>query len=95
MSLLSSEIHDFMLEFDHVFFLKSHTALPPLSPAHGLTFEVELFMFIDQCLSLFSSPGFISFLFFYLFSIPLPVRYLNLFEVLTVCSKKCPERRFD
>ena len=93
-SLLSSEIHDFMLEFDHVFFLKSHTALPPLSPAHGLTFEVELFMFIDQYLPLSSSPGFTSvFLFIYLFSIPLPVWYLNLFEVLTVCLKKCPEMK--
>ena len=31
--------------------------------AHGLIFEVELFMFIDQHLSLSSSPSFISFLF--------------------------------
>ena len=49
-------------------------------------------MFIDQSLPLSSSPGFTSF-FFYLFSIPLPIRYLNLFEVLKVCLKKCPEMK--
>ena len=65
------------------FFILYFLGCIPLSPAHGLIFEVELFMFIDQCLPLSSSSGFISFL-FYLFSIPLPVRYLNLFEVLTV-----------
>ena len=48
-------------------------------------------MFIDQSLPLSSSPGFTSF--FYLFFIPLPIRYLNLFEVLTVCLKKCPEMK--
>ena len=56
-----------------------------------LIFEVELFMFIDQSLPLSSSPGSTSV--FYLFSIPLPVRYLNLFEVLTMCLKKCPEMK--
>ena len=53
-------------------------------------------MFIDQSLPLSSSPGSTSvflFFIFFLFSIPLPVRYLNLFEVLTVCLKKCPEMK--
>ena len=53
-----------MLEFDHALFsFKSHSALFPLFLAHGLIFEVELFMFIDQHLSLSSSSSFILFLF--------------------------------
>ena len=91
MSLMSSKIH----EFEHALFsFKSHSASSLQFLAHGLIFEVELFMFIDQSLPLSSSPGFTSvFLFIYLFSIPLPVWYLNLFEVLTVCLKKCPEMK--
>ena len=40
-----------------------YSALFPLFLAQGLIFEVELFMFIDQHLSLSSSPNFTSFLF--------------------------------
>ena len=59
-----SEIYDSMPEFDNAqFSFKSYSALFPLFLAHGLIFEVELFMFTDQHLSLSSSPSFISFLF--------------------------------
>ena len=48
-----------MPEFDHALFsFKSYSALFPLFLAHGLILEVELFMFIDQYLSLSSSPSF-------------------------------------
>ena len=61
---MSSKIYDSMLEFDHALFsFKFHSALFSLFLAHGLIFEVELFMFTDQHLSLSSSPSFISFLF--------------------------------
>ena len=59
-----SEIYDSMPEFDNAqFSFKSYSALFPLFLAHGLIFEVELFMFTDRHLLLFPFPSFTSFLF--------------------------------
>ena len=73
---MSSKIHDSILEFDHALFsFKSHSTSSPLSLAHGLIFEVELFMFTAQHLPLFPYPSFTSFFLFLLY--PFPACYPN------------------
>ena len=73
MSLMSSKIH----EFEHALFsFKSHSASSLLFLAHGLMFEVRLFMFTDQHLPLFPYPSFASLLLYF-------ISFLSLFGMLS------------